>query len=156
MPAGWLGCGPQPRVTSPGIIMGDEIRLRANGKEYVYRSDGRSVVACDPNATPVAGDVGAEPLDDSPRLQMAVAARADLARRLGIATTGIKIVSTDGAIWRDASLDCPEPGVMYAQVLTPGYRITLEAGGNALSITPEGDGSHCVHRLHPLPLCSRQ
>jgi hypothetical protein len=28
--------------------------------------------------------------------------------------------------WRDASLGCPVKGMMYAQVITPGFKITLE------------------------------
>ncbi|MBI2919133.1 MAG: hypothetical protein HYY01_14255 [Chloroflexi bacterium] len=31
--------------------------------------------------------------------------------------------------WPDASLGCPQPGVAYAQVATPGYRIILTSGG---------------------------
>ncbi len=30
--------------------------------------------------------------------------------------------------WPDASLGCPEPGMMYAQVVTPGYKIHLSCG----------------------------
>ena len=31
--------------------------------------------------------------------------------------------------WPDASLGCPEPGMMYAQVLTPGILVVLSYGG---------------------------
>jgi hypothetical protein len=31
--------------------------------------------------------------------------------------------------WPDTSLGCPEPGKMYAQVITPGYRITVAGRG---------------------------
>jgi hypothetical protein len=31
--------------------------------------------------------------------------------------------------WSDASLGCPQEGMMYAQVITPGYLIVLEAQG---------------------------
>ncbi len=56
-------------------------------------------------------------------------AKRDLAKRLGMPTNEIGIVSVEAVEWPDASLGCPEPGMMYAQVITPGYRITLEAGG---------------------------
>jgi hypothetical protein len=56
-------------------------------------------------------------------------ARADLARRLDLALEGIRLVSIEAVQWRDASLGCPRPGMLYAQVLTPGYRVTLEAAG---------------------------
>jgi hypothetical protein len=31
--------------------------------------------------------------------------------------------------WSDTSLGCPEPGMAYAQVITPGYLIVLGAAG---------------------------
>jgi hypothetical protein len=31
--------------------------------------------------------------------------------------------------WSDTSLGCPQEGFMYAQVITPGYLIVLEAQG---------------------------
>ncbi len=54
---------------------------------------------------------------------------ADLAKRLGIDAAAINVVSAEEVTWSDASLGCPEPGKMYAQVLTPGYKIVLEAQG---------------------------
>jgi hypothetical protein len=55
--------------------------------------------------------------------------REDLARRLGIGAEEVRTVSLEGVEWRDASLGCPQPGMMYAQVITPGYRVVLEAEG---------------------------
>jgi hypothetical protein len=31
--------------------------------------------------------------------------------------------------WPDGSLGCPQPGMLYTQVLTPGYQVVVEAGG---------------------------
>ena len=56
-------------------------------------------------------------------------AKRDLAERLGVSTYEIGIVSVEAVEWPDASLGCPKPGMMYAQVITPGYRIILEVGG---------------------------
>ncbi len=65
-----------------------------------------------------------------PTLEKLIAdAQADLAQRIGAATASISVVSAEPVEWRDASLGCPIPGVMYAQVITPGYKIVLEAGG---------------------------
>ncbi len=41
----------------------------------------------------------------------------------------IKVVSLESVEWRDTSLGCPQEGMAYAQVITPGYMIVLEAGG---------------------------
>ena len=38
------------------------------------------------------------------------------------------LVATSPEEWRDSSLGCPQPGVLYAQVITPGYRISLRVG----------------------------
>lgn len=57
------------------------------------------------------------------------AAKKDLAQRLGVREQSIDLVGQiDEVTWPDASLGCPEPGMMYAQVLTPGYRFKLQSG----------------------------
>jgi hypothetical protein len=56
-------------------------------------------------------------------------ARTDLAKRLGIDERQVKRVSVEPRTWPDASLGCPKPDTMYAQVETPGYLIELEAAG---------------------------
>jgi hypothetical protein len=53
---------------------------------------------------------------------------ADLATRLTIAATEIKVVSVEEVTWPDTSLGCPQPGMAYAQVLRDGVRIILSAG----------------------------
>ncbi len=53
-------------------------------------------------------------------------ARTILAERLGVPTQQVELVYVEAAEWPDASLGCPEPGKMYAQVVTPGYRVVLE------------------------------
>jgi hypothetical protein len=56
-------------------------------------------------------------------------AEEDLAQRLGLKPEQIRLVSVQAVEWPDTSLGCPQPGMMYAQVITPGYRVALEAGG---------------------------
>ena len=60
---------------------------------------------------------------------VAMVAIADLARRLGIGATQVSIAKVEVVDWPDTSLGCPEPGTVYAQVVTPGYRILLLAQG---------------------------
>ncbi|MEW6233635.1 MAG: hypothetical protein AB1566_15175, partial [Chloroflexota bacterium] len=52
-------------------------------------------------------------------------ARKDLAQRLGKDQDAITVVRVERVDWPDTSLGCPQPGMMYAQVITPGYRIYL-------------------------------
>lgn len=52
-------------------------------------------------------------------------ARQDLAGRTGADPNAIGVVSVQEVEWSDAGLGCPEPDRVYAQVITPGYRIVL-------------------------------
>lgn len=55
------------------------------------------------------------------------AAISDLGSRLGIPPESIRVVALSSREWRDDSLGCPKPNVTNAQVITPGYRILLQA-----------------------------
>lgn len=54
-----------------------------------------------------------------------IAARNDLASRLGIEADAVEILETRSVYWRSAALGCPDPERSYAQVLTPGWFIRL-------------------------------
>jgi len=56
-------------------------------------------------------------------------AREDLTRRTGLSHQAIRLVSVESVQWPDASLGCPQPDRMYAQVITPGFRVVLRAAG---------------------------
>ena len=53
--------------------------------------------------------------------------KADLAQRLSIYVAQINLVEATEVEWSDSSLGCPQPGLDYLQVITPGYLIRLEA-----------------------------
>jgi len=75
----------------------------------------------------VPGIQEVEPLPGSE--EALVAATADLVERTGVPAGEIKLVSLEEQQWSDASLGCPQEGYMYAQVITPGYLMVLEAQG---------------------------
>ena len=54
-------------------------------------------------------------------------ARQDLAQKLKMSLEEIREVSVEAVEWPDTSLGCPQPGMMYAQVITPGFRVVLAA-----------------------------
>ena len=56
-------------------------------------------------------------------------AKENLANRLGIEPEQVSVVSVESVSWPDTSLGNPEPGMMYAQVITPGYLLFLSAQG---------------------------
>ncbi len=82
----------------------------------------------------------------APRPSASALAVADLAGRLAIPADAITVRSVEQVEWNDASLGCAKPGQMYAQVITPGYRIVLEANGQSYEYHT-GDGR--VIRCNP-------
>lgn len=64
-----------------------------------------------------------------PGAQLLKAAQQALAGRLSASVDAITVESVEEVTWPDSALGCPEPGMMYLQVLTPGYRIVLSAKG---------------------------
>jgi hypothetical protein len=81
-----------------------------------------------------------ETLPYEPRrlVQMAI---EDLARRLELPISEILLISVEAVDWPDTSLGCPQPGMAYAQVITPGYLIVLEATGKAYEYHTDEDSS---------------
>jgi hypothetical protein len=55
--------------------------------------------------------------------------RQDLAERLNIDPSVITVVSVEAVDWPDGCLGIQTPGVMCTMVITPGYRVILEANG---------------------------
>ena len=53
----------------------------------------------------------------------------DHLERFGISPVSVKILDVEKVDWGDASLGNPEPGMMYAQVITPGFKMSLAADG---------------------------
>ncbi len=56
-------------------------------------------------------------------------AKKDLVAKLAIPADNIKVLESGEATWPDTSLGMPEPGQMYAQMLTEGFRVVLKAAG---------------------------
>jgi len=65
-------------------------------------------------------------------------ARQALAHWLGISSEEIEVIEVEEVEWPDTSLGSPEPGMVYAQVITPGCRITLEVAGETYEVHTGG------------------
>jgi hypothetical protein len=65
-------------------------------------------------------------------------ATADLARRLKVNKREIVLHSVVPTAWPDASLGCPEPERVYAQVLTTGYVVLLSCGQDVFEYRSDG------------------
>lgn len=90
-------------------------------------------------APPLKGPGG--PTVEVPLREIGERARQDLAARLGLRIDEIRVVEARAVTWPDSSLGCPEPGRMYLQVLTPGYRVILEAQGQRYAYHAGRDGT---------------
>jgi hypothetical protein len=53
----------------------------------------------------------------------------DLAASLAIPEDEITVARIERVTWRDGSLGCPEPGMLYSQMLVDGFHVILGAGG---------------------------
>ncbi len=58
-----------------------------------------------------------------------LAARKDLATRLGVEEQAIMIAGATPRVFADASLDCPEPDTDYAPEKRDGFVLRLRHGG---------------------------
>lgn len=68
------------------------------------------------------------PTPSDPALQGLIQkSREDLAQRLSISMAQISLVEVTEVEWSDSSLGCPQPDMAYLEVITPGYRILLQA-----------------------------
>ncbi len=118
MPIQDVECGqPEEKITLPAFVMGIEVVLMAQGKTYVYRGRGEMVKLCAPEEEPESLIIRKvrEAFKDFPPEE-------------------VKIILVERVVWPDTSLGCPEPGMFYAQVLVPGYRIILEIGGKKVEV----------------------
>jgi len=56
-------------------------------------------------------------------------AKEDLANRTKVSIANIKVLKVTAVEWSDTSLGCPKYGMVYAQVITPGFKIILGVDG---------------------------
>ena len=67
-----------------------------------------------------------------PKAQVLIdSGKEDLSQKLGVKKDEIRLMQIELVDWPDASLGCPQLGMFYAQVITPGYRIILEGRGKS-------------------------
>ena len=66
---------------------------------------------------------------------------ADLATRLKIDASSIVTVSAQAMSWPDGSLGCPQPGMLYTQVMVDGALIQLSVDGTSYSYHSGASGA---------------
>jgi hypothetical protein len=72
------------------------------------------------------------------------AAVADLTTTQGLPPDQLTVLSVTATDWPDTSLGCPQEGMMYAQVITPGYLIILQAQGQQYEYHTNQTGQNVI------------
>lgn len=78
---------------------------------------------------------------------------ADLSERLGVDGEAVTVAGFREVTWRDGSLGCPEPGMMYTQALVPGQQLVLEVDGqlHAYHAASGKEFRYCANPQEPAP-----
>ena len=135
---GLVACGSSPQETpapDPGQPAPGDSPLPQPGASIVPGPGAGPV--------PAPGESPLSPLPTPPGGPLA-AATTYLAAQLDIPSDEVTVLSFEAVEWPDASLGCPEPGIMYAQVVSPGYRFLLQAGGTEYEVHTDVTGQEVV------------
>lgn len=72
----------------------------------------------------------------------ALEVQQQLARQLAIDPQSVSVLSVEATNWPDSCLGAEQPGEMCAAVITPGFKITLDADGQDYVLHTNEDGSN--------------
>ena len=66
---------------------------------------------------------------------------AAIADDLGAPPETVQVVSMEPRNWPDTSLGCPQPDMLYAQVVTPGYLVLVDVSGKRIEYHTDERGT---------------
>jgi hypothetical protein len=119
--AAWLATlletNPFPEAIDPALTLGQS---EANS--------GEPRVVPSAAGTPVASGVAATLI-------------AAIAEDLGVPSETVKVISMEPRNWPDSSLGCPQPDMLYAQVVTPGYLVVVDVSGERIEYHTDERGT---------------
>lgn len=94
------------------------------------------LVACQPvRPTPAAApEIVATPALAPEMAAIATASIDFAAATLGLAPDTLRVIAVEAVNWPDAALGCPQPDMIYAAVITPGYRVVLATADATLVV----------------------
>ena len=84
------------------------------------------------------------PTEDRELPQAVQAARQRLSETTGVEAAAIEVVSFESVQWSDSCLGVVNPNIMCAMVITPGYRVILNADGQEYTLHTNQDGTNIV------------
>ncbi len=79
-------------------------------------------------------------------------AREALGNWLGVSSEEIEVIEVEEVEWPDTSLGCPQPGMAYAQVIVPGWRVVMRVNddvyeyhwGGGHGVLCDGEGNSLI------------
>jgi hypothetical protein len=66
---------------------------------------------------------------------------AAIAADLGVAPESVQVIAMEARDWPDSSLGCPQPDMLYAQVITPGYLVLIDVTGERIEYHTDERGT---------------
>ena len=91
----------------------------------------------DTAAATVVPSAAATPTLSGATAQLVAAIAADL----GVPPESVQVIAVEPRDWPDTSLGCPQPGMLYAQVITPGYLVLVEVSGERIEYHTDERGT---------------
>jgi PDZ domain-containing secreted protein len=122
-----LGCPREDVMYAQVITPGYRVTLDVEGTAYTYHTGPDHFVRCE--ATGSEEQPAHSIRNDSAATTLGALVQQDLSQLLGISLDDVTVVSAEAVQWPDTSLGCPEEGMMYLQMVTPGYRIVVAGEG---------------------------
>lgn len=123
-----LGLGGMAESCLQVITPGYRVILEAGGKSYVFHTD-------------QDGAAVRQELLSADLPEAAVKARTALAEKLALENELlISVTAVEEVQWPDSCLGIYKPDVLCAQVITPGYRVVLEANGQRYEYHTDATG----------------
>ena len=115
-----------------------------NDDERAATESATAAPATESGALAFPSDTPAAPSSETVPGDIETAARMLLADELEADAGSFSLGSSESVQWSDASLGCPQEGMMYAQVITPGYKLVFDHAGASYAVHTNSDGSHMV------------
>jgi len=131
-PDGCLGLPSPGEMCAMHVVPGYRVVLQAGQVTHTYRTDqgGSEVRPEKPQFGPTPGSA-----------QLPEGLLASIAGQLQQSPSGVSLVSAEPVEWPDACLGVSTPGTVCAQVITPGYRVIVSAGGAQYEFHTNQSGS---------------
>ncbi len=87
-----------------------------------------------------------EPVDSSAPPEAAVDTRVQdfVAQEMGVAAESVLVLAKESREWPSSALGCPQPGMGYADVITPGYQFKVEVNGESLAVHTDQMGDAII------------